>query len=186
MSSFESESTFWETDNEQSRLQENLISQIAKIINNLINLNEENDEYIIKVMEQSYLKFHSNYLPNISLEDYIIKIKKYSQIDDATLISALIYIDRIIKKGLFISQYNIYRLLLVCVYLSYKLLEDKRYKIDYFANIGGVTKEELYNLEYEFVTLIDFNLNIDEKEYYQYQDYLNNKIEKMKLYDLIE
>ena len=75
---------------------------------------------------------------------------------------------------------------MVCVYLSYKLLEDKRYKIDYFANIGGVTKEELYNLEYEFVTLIDFNLNIDEKEYYQYQDYLNNKIEKMKLYDLIE
>ena len=98
MSSFESESTFWETDNEQSILQENLIPQIAKIINNLINFNEEDDEYIIKVMEQSNLKFHSNYLPNISLEDYIIRIKKYSQIDDATLISALIYIDRLIKE----------------------------------------------------------------------------------------
>jgi hypothetical protein len=186
MSSFESESTFWETDNEQSILQENLIPQIAKIINNLINFNEEDDEYIIKVMEQSNLKFHSNYLPNISLEDYITRIKKYSQIDDATLISALIYIDRLIKKGIFISQYNIYRIFLACVFISNKLLEDKRYKINEFSIIGGVSKEELFNLEYEFVTLIDFNLNIDEKEFYKYQDYLNNKILIKKLDGLIE
>ena len=49
-----------------------------------------------------------------------------------------------------------------------------------------MSKEELFNLEYEFVSLIDFNLNIDEKEFYKYQDYLNNKILIKKLDGLIE
>ena len=75
---------------------------------------------------------------------------------------------------------------MTCVFISNKLLEDKRYKINEFSIIGGVSKEELFNLEYEFVSLIDFNLNIDEKEFYKYQDYLNNKILIKKLDGLIE
>ena len=67
MSSFESEkSTFYETENDLSIIHENLIPQIAKIINKRINKNEEKDEYINLVMEQSNLTFHSNELPNFS------------------------------------------------------------------------------------------------------------------------
>ena len=76
MSSFESEkSTIYETDNEQSLINESLLSQIAKLINNIININEEKDDYIKNVMDQSFLLFHSNYIPNIALEDYIFRIK---------------------------------------------------------------------------------------------------------------
>ena len=72
MSSFSSEkSTFYETDSDLSIIHENLISQIAKIINRRINKNEEKDDYIKLVIDNSNLSFHSNYLPNISLEDYI-------------------------------------------------------------------------------------------------------------------
>jgi hypothetical protein len=172
MSSFESESTL---DNEHSIIYESLTSEIAKVLNKIINKNEEKDEYIKNVMDQSYIKFHSIYLPIISLEDYIIRIKKYIQIDDSILICSIIYIDRLILKGLFISQYNIYRLFLACIFDAYKLFEDKRYNINYFSQIGGVSSEELCYLEYEFVCLIDFNLFINESDYLKYFQFLNQK-----------
>ena len=176
MSSYESEkSTIYETDNEQSLINESLLSQIAKLINNIININEEKDDYIKNVMDQSFLLFHSNYIPNIALEDYIFRIKKYSQIEVSTFICALIYIDRVILKGLFISQYNIYRLFLACIFDAYKLFEDKRYNINYFSQIGGVSSEELCYLEYEFVCFIDFNLFINESDYLKYFQFLNQK-----------
>ena len=181
MSSFESEkSTFYETDNEQSFIHDNLIPQIARVINKRINKNEEKDEYINYVMDQSNLCFHSNYLPNISFEDYIYRIKKYSKIDDAILICALIYIDKLIIKGLFISQYNIYRLFISCIYVACKLFEDKKYKINFLSKIGGISINELKNLEYEFCSLINFELYIDEKCYYHYQNFLYEEIYKNK------
>ena len=129
MSSFESESTL---DNEHSIIYESLTSEIAKVLNKIINKNEEKDEYIKNVMDQSYMKFHSIYLPIISLEDYIIRIKKYIQIDDSILICSIIYIDRLILKGLFISQYNIYRLFLASTFIAFKLFNDKKCNIQNF------------------------------------------------------
>ena len=79
-------------------------------------------------MEQSNLSFHSNYLPNISFEDYKYRIKKYSQIDDAILICSLIYIDKLIIKGFFISQYNIYRYFLVIYMFLVNYLKIKNMK----------------------------------------------------------
>ena len=40
------------------------------------------------------LTFQSNYLPNISFEYYIYRIKKYSHIEDSILVYALIYIGK--------------------------------------------------------------------------------------------
>ncbi len=79
-------------------------------------------------MEQLNLSFHSNHLPNISFEDYKYRIKKYSQIDDAILIYSLIYIDKLIIKGFFISQYNIYRYFLVIYMFLVNYLKIKNMK----------------------------------------------------------
>ena len=178
MSSFESESTL---DNEHSIIYESITSEIAKVLNKIINKNEEKDEYIKNVMDQSYMKFHSIYLPIISLEDYIIRIKKYIQIDDSILICSIIYIDRLILKGLFISQYNIYRLFLASTFIAFKLFNDKKCNIQFFAKVGGVSVEELSELEIEFVSLIDFNLFIDDIQFQQYYDFINQEILKNKL-----
>ena len=187
MSSFESEkSTFYETENDLSIIHENLIPQIAKIINKRINKNEEKDEYINLVMEQSNLTFHSNDLPNFSFEDYIYRIKKYSQIEDPILICALIYIDKLIIKGLFISQYNIYRLFLTCVFVSCKLFDDRKNNIKFFSKIGGINYIELNQLEYEFCSLINFDLFISDKCFNHYHDFINNEIYKNKLIDYCE
>ena len=185
MSSFSSEkSTFYETDSDLSIIHENLIPQIAKIINRRINKNEEKDDYIKLVIDNSNLSFHSNYLPNISLEDYIFRIKKFSQIDDSILIFALIYVDKLIVKGIFISQYNIYRLYLTSIFVACKLFEDKKINIKFFAKIGGIDSLELSYLEYELCSLMNFELFIDDKTFTYYQDFLNGEIYKNKLDDV--
>ena len=187
MSSFESEkSTLNETDYEVSINYENLISQIARLINKIINKNEEKDEYLKYVMDQSHLFFHSNYLPNISFEDYMFRIRHYSQIEDSILIYALIYVDKLITKGIFISQYNIYRIFLSCIFISCKLYDDKKYNLNIMSKIGGVTELELFNLEYEFCSLLNFQLYINDNIYYQYQDFLLSEINKNKFDDLYE
>ena len=72
MSSFSSEkSTFYETDSDLSIIHENLISQIAKIINRRINKNEEKDDYIKLVIDNS---------SNIGL--LIVPISIKSEIDE--------------------------------------------------------------------------------------------------------
>ena len=187
MSSFESEkSTFYETESDLSIIHENIIPQIAKIINKRINKNEEKDEYIKLVMEQSNLTFHSNYLPNISFEDYIYRIKKFTQIEDSILTCALIYIDKLIIKGLFINQYNIYRLFLTCIFISCKLFDDRKINIKTFSQIGGINYIELNQLEYEFCSLINFDLFISDKCFNHYHDFINKEIYKNKLIDLYE
>ena len=62
---------------------------------------------------------------------------------------------------------------------SIKFLEDKYYKNEYYAKVGGVSLKELNCLEVEFLYLIDFNLFINE-ELFGY--YLQKITEKTNLF----
>ena len=116
----------------------------------------------------------------------MFRIRHYSQIEDSILIYALIYVDKLIIKGLFISQYNIYRIFLSCIFISCKLYDDKKYNLNIMSKIGGVSELELFNLEYELCSLLNFQLYINDNIYYQYQDFLLSEINKNKFDDLYE
>ena len=55
-----------------------------------------------------------------------------------------------------------------------KYHEDEYYSISHYARIGGVTKKEMINLEYEFLSLLDFNLFIKEEIFNKYTNSLLN------------
>ena len=108
-------------------------------------------------------------IPKISIEDYLNRIQKYSNLEDSTLVIALIYIDRLLEnQNIILSKYNVFRILLTAVLLAIKYNEDEIYDNSFFAKIFGVTIKELNKLENEFLDLIEFKLFISRKTFQLY------------------
>ena len=117
--------------------------------------------------------FISKKIPQISIEDFMKRLLKYSKMESSTLILILIYIDRVCFFGKFqLNYYNIHKLILASMVVSIKYNEDDYFSNKFYAKVGGVTKEELDKLEYEFLSLIDFSLFVDEDLFSKYYDYI--------------
>lgn len=170
-------------DSDQSETEEESSKEIIKIKNrNIIKIISETLNSIIQESNKSKKKqndhspFVHEHVPKISLFDYLLRIQKYSEVEDSTLIIALIYIDRICKKkGIILSKYNIHRLLFTSILVAIKYNEDIICDNSYFSKIAGVTKKELAMLEYEFMKIINFDLFVSNKIYQTYYDFLNYK-----------
>ena len=64
--------------------------------------------------------------------------------------------------------------MLIAMVIAIKYNEDEIYSSDFYAKIGGISKIELNNLEYEFVCMIDFKLFISEDLFYKYYELLGD------------
>jgi len=158
-----------ETEEESSKkiiIHKTLLKDIAGTLTTIISQNKnpknQNDT------------FSHGHMPKISLFDYLLRIQKYSGIENSTIIIALIYIDRIcIKKGITLTNYNIHRLLFTSILISIKYNEDIIYDNLFYSKIGGVPVAELNKLEHEFLKMIGFGLFVSEEVYKKYYSYLN-------------
>ena len=151
-----------EFENEKIKEREKMIKSISYILSEMININKTNTKNTNNNTMNDI--FNSKKIPNISIQDYLIRIIEYTNIEENTLICALIYIDSISnKKKITIS--NIYKILFSAVLISIKFNEDEIYPNNFYAKIAGVPNEELLQMEHEFLILINFNLLIDEKKY---------------------
>ena len=111
----------------------------------------------------------------VTLQYFFGRIKRYSQINKSTLIIILIYADRLcVTAGIILNPHNIHRLILGCLILAIKYNEDTYYNNEYYAKVGGVTVEELNNLEYKSFELLNFNLFISNDIYEKYLAYITN------------
>ena len=148
-----------------------LLKEISTTLNSIIQESNKN-----KNQHKDNSLFSRQQIPKISIFDYLLRIQKYSGIEESTIIISLIYIDRICKKkGIVLSKYNIHRLIFTAILIAIKYNEDIIYDNLYYSKIGGVTKKELLILENEFLQLIDFNLFVSNKIYQKYYEYLNLK-----------
>lgn len=119
---------------DKSRTNIELIKAIAKTLTMIIDENEKlpNLKEIIK--KQSKLIFSANSIPKISLYDYLIRIQTYTHLERSTLISSLIYIDRLCELGkLTLTYYNIHRILFAGILIAIKYNEDEFYDNKYYA-----------------------------------------------------
>ena len=64
-----------------------------------------------------------------------------------------------------------------CV-LAIKYNEDDYYANTFYAKVGGITLEELNQLEYDFLSLCNFEMTIKQSKYIRYHDYLSNFFEE--------
>ena len=169
-----------EEDSSKKEPQENyleqnkpLISAISETLNMILEQNKSLENYKDIIKQQSKMPFSANSIPEISIEDYLIRIQTYSNIEKSTLIISLIYIDRICENSnLNLTYFNIHRILFAAVLMSIKYNEDNFYDNKFYAEIAGVKLKELNMIENNFSDMIDFKYFVDDETYEKYKNYL--------------
>ena len=146
---------------------------ISVTLMQLISENMQKDSYKEKLNKQKKQIFTSKTIPKISVSDYLLRITKYANVSDEILIIALIYLDKLCKKNkIMLNSYNVHRLLFVSILISIKMNSDKIYKNNYYSKISGINPKELCLMEYEFMHLSGFMLNIKKEIYEKYKSFL--------------
>ena len=174
MSSFDSEISTEDTNTQiVIEKSDNILNNMSKILNQLISKNKNSLNYKKIIRNQRNNIFSAKEPPQISILDYLNRIKYYSQIENNTLICSLLYIDKLCTSNeIVLTELNIHRILFTAILLSTKYNEDLIYKMDYYSKIAGVSLKELKKLESEFVSKINFELYINEKDFEKYREYL--------------
>lgn len=147
---------------------------IKAISHTLLLLIQENRG--IKSKHKSIEKlFNSKRIPEISVNEYLMRIFKYTEINLSTMIISLIYLDRFCEiNDIILTHYNIHKLIFTSVLLSLKYNEDFSFKFNFYADVAGMPIKELMHLEYCFFSNIN-SLFIEQKEYETYEKYLKQK-----------
>ena len=146
-----------------------IIQKISDLLTDICDENKKKNNLIYKPLKC----FYPPNIPLISIKDYLQHIYKYTKINASTIVIILIYIDRICNiTKCKPSYYIIHKLILGAMMLAIKYNEDEFYSLKYYAKIGGVSLSEITNLEYNFLSLIDFNLYIKQDLFDKYNDYI--------------
>ena len=111
----------------------------------------------------------------VTLQYFFGRIKKYTKIEKSTLIIILIYADRMCTtSGIILNPHNIHRIILGCLLLAIKYNEDLYFTNEQYAKVGGVSVQELNDLELYSIQLLNYNLFISEDIYEKYIQYITN------------
>jgi hypothetical protein len=150
-----------------------LLISISITLMDVISNNHLKEHYKHKLKLQSKHNFTSKTIPKISFGDYITRVLNYTQINDSTLIMALVYMDRFCKnRKILLTEFNLHRIFFSALLVAIKYNEDIYYSNLYYAKIGGLKLKKLNKLEAEFLSGISFQLFVDENVYEQYESKL--------------
>lgn len=161
-------------DTEELEASLSLLKAIAFTLLKLIEEGKNKKNYSEIVKSQINSVYNSKNIPNISISDYLVRIKKYAQLEDSSLVFSLILIDRFLKtKSIVITELNVHRILFSSIMISIKYNEDKYYSNKYYAKVGGINLTQLNLLEFDFVCSLEFNIMV---EYKLFEKYYRNLI----------
>ena len=151
-----------------------LIKAISQTLVSILENNKKKPNYKEMVKKQSKMVFSANLIPSISIEDYLLRIQTYANIEKSTLIISLIFIDKLCHTAdVTLTHYNIHRILFTAVLISIKYNEDSFFDNQYYSEIAGVKIKELKLLEYTFISMVDFKFYVSNEIYQKYLDYLD-------------
>ena len=149
-----------------------IIKKISDLLSDICDDNTKN----LKGEKNLYIKpFLMRNIPPISIKDYLERLCKYSKIDTSTIILILIYIDRICNIQKFkLTYYNVYKLILASMIIAIKYNEDEYYSNKFYSKLGGVSISEIVFLEYNFLSLIHYNLFVNNELFKKYNEYISS------------
>ena len=149
-----------------------IIKKISDLLSDICDDNTKN----LKGEKNLYIKpFLMRNIPPISIKDYLERLCKYSKIDTSTIILILIYIDRICNIQKFkLTYYNVYKLILASMIIAIKYNEDEYYSNKFYSKLGGVSISEIAFLEYNFLSLIHYNLFVNNELFKKYNEYISS------------
>ncbi|KDN41359.1 hypothetical protein RSAG8_07474, partial [Rhizoctonia solani AG-8 WAC10335] len=132
-------------------------------------LTSHNDQ--IPLRPEALTRFHSRTPPGISIQDYLKRIVKYTNVERSCLLITLHYIDQIctLLPHFTISSLTVHRFAISSITVSSKALCDAFCTNSHYARVGGIKLIELNVLEREFLEKIDWRLTCTREmlqEYY--------------------
>lgn len=106
----------------------------------------------------------------VKASSYVKRIMKYGGLSPCCFVVGMIYLERLkdIIPSLCLTSTNFQRLFLVSVMEAAKFLDDFYFSNKHWAEVGGITTQEINALELEFLFLLEFDLNIQRPEYDSY------------------
>ena len=126
--------------------------------------NKSNDIIIENIPDMNF--FMGPSVPDITLDKYLDRCSKYFGCSPVCFIIAIIYMNQIInfkynKRHVIINRLNVHRFFCASLTVACKFYEDHNYNKKHYANVGGITLEDLNDHEITILTLLDFNLKIE-------------------------
>jgi hypothetical protein len=108
-----------------------------------------------------------------SLTTLLHNLNKYAFVEKSSLVSSLIFVDRlIIRSKSIVNLDNIYFWLIGCVFLSTKMNQDY-YRTGVFSHISKISVEDLCDLEYQLLNEFNYQCYICPRLYDSYSQNLN-------------
>eukprot|EP00475_Leptophrys_vorax_P005458 TRINITY_DN13298_c0_g1_i1.p1 TRINITY_DN13298_c0_g1~~TRINITY_DN13298_c0_g1_i1.p1 ORF type:complete len:279 (-),score=-3.55 TRINITY_DN13298_c0_g1_i1:488-1324(-) len=152
-----------------------ILSILATILEHIVARNEAKQA---KAGNRKLTVFHGLRAPAISIEKYLERIFKYANCSPACFVVGYVYIERIVGEhdDMVITSLNVHRLLITCVMIAAKFLDDSYFNNAYYAKVGGVTTAEMNRLEMELLFRMDFRLNLTTDVFYAYVKKLEAEI----------
>eukprot|EP00931_Biecheleriopsis_adriatica_P091753 TRINITY_DN65635_c0_g1_i1.p1 TRINITY_DN65635_c0_g1~~TRINITY_DN65635_c0_g1_i1.p1 ORF type:complete len:229 (-),score=37.17 TRINITY_DN65635_c0_g1_i1:49-735(-) len=116
--------------------------------------------------------FHGIRKPTIGILDYLLRLHQYFFCSEACFLSAMVYIQRIMKcrPDVVVNSLSIHRLLATSLVVSAKFNDDTIYSNVYYAKVTGMDVKELNKSEIAFLKLLDWKLDVSPEEYHDCYD----------------
>eukprot|EP01060_Flectonema_neradi_P002453 TRINITY_DN11512_c3_g1_i1.p1 TRINITY_DN11512_c3_g1~~TRINITY_DN11512_c3_g1_i1.p1 ORF type:complete len:286 (+),score=34.16 TRINITY_DN11512_c3_g1_i1:103-960(+) len=118
--------------------------------------------------ESRFTSYDTSTVPDIQLENYIWRICDYTYISPTSLLMACIYIDRLILEGLILSHLNVFKLFFTSVRVASKVHELRSLSNKNFAVVGGISTEQMNQLETLFMRDFKWRLWVGHDVFVQY------------------
>ncbi|CAL5401257.1 unnamed protein product [Camellia sinensis] len=122
--------------------------------------------------------FDCNETPDLTIQSYLERIFRYTRAGPSVYVVAYVYIDRFCEAHpeFRINACNVHRLLITTIMLASKYVEDMNYRNSYFARVGGLTTNEMNQLELDFLFLIGFKLHVNVSVFESYCCHLEREV----------
>ena len=160
---------------------EEIIQFISSNMLSIVDKNKKNKKKQSKGVNEP---LYSRKIPNLSLEKFLVRIVKYTEAENNTLIVAYLYIIKLIEKENFIlSINNMYRLLLGSVVLAKKVMEDICCQNSYYCEIGGLSLQELNMIEFSLFVRINFEVNVKKEDVDNIYELISNSLKNSEDYN---
>ena len=160
--------------NEKDPPKKDIQLKTVELISDLLKgICDKNESQSINLNQNIIKPFATKNSPSISIKNYLLRLTKFTKMEESTMILILIYIDRICNfNNIQLTYKNIFKLILASTLVAIKFNEDAHYSLEVYAKIGGIPTNELENLEFHFLILIKFALNVDKTLYDKYSESL--------------
>lgn len=154
-----------------SSIKSNVSKNISTMLSKIIEAKKaKKSRYRKTLKEQQKSIFSLEEEPEIKLEEYIERLKTLMELEESTVILSLMYIDRFTSNSnIVLTHLNIHNLIFTAILVAVKYNQDNVYSFDYYSEVSGIPCKEIVELEYLFLTGIDFRLYYEKNEYDTYE-----------------